>query len=194
MRHQPWARHDDPRRHAAGDRVERRQVGALRGALPGLRAARPHRAAFQAAEHVEQCRGHPRRGRDRASAGAAGTSLRGRAEPSHEPGAAETRIRARQSGRRAGPRRRAGEGGGLCADEGGADAGGAGELRGPLRRGRSRNRGGCGLGVGGEPAARRYRQYGFRGGGGPTRPPRRRYRPGRRDRERRGHACAVAGR
>ena len=62
--------------------------------------------AVQAAEHVEQRRGHRRRRRDRPRPGAAGAGRARAAQRPHEPGAAEARERDRRAGHRAGPRRR----------------------------------------------------------------------------------------
>ena len=94
--------YDRPRDHVPGHRLRRRQIADRRRAGACLRQSRPARAAVQAAEHVEQRRGHDRRRRDRPGAGAAGTRCARAAERPHEPGAAEAAERDRRADRRAG--------------------------------------------------------------------------------------------
>ena len=92
-----------PRADAAGHRLRCRQVAARRRAGARLHAARAQGAAVQAAEHVEQRRGHRRWRRDRPRPGVAGARLRRRAGSRHEPGAAEAAIGRRGADRRLRP-------------------------------------------------------------------------------------------
>ncbi len=67
------ARRDDPRH-----RLECRKVADRRRAVPAVRRSRAEGAAVQAAEHVQQRRGHAGR-RDRPGPGAAGAGRAHRA-------------------------------------------------------------------------------------------------------------------
>ena len=186
----PHPRGDDP-----GHRLECRQVDPGGGPRPCARPPRAAGRAVQAAEHVEQRGGRGRRRRDRTRPGGAGARRAAAAERAHEPGAAEAGDRHGRAGDRPGPPRRdAAARATSTRAQDRPDAGRARQLRaaGARRRhrpGRRRRQPGRD-----QPARRRYRQHGLRGGGGCAGADRRRHRSRRRHREPGRHPCGDRSR
>ena len=92
------ARHNGPKGrdhgqsdHDPGCRVQRGEIHVGRGPVPTLRAQRASGAPVQAAEHVQQCRRHRRRGRDWPRSGASGAGRRRAPTHRHEPSIAQAR-------------------------------------------------------------------------------------------------------
>ena len=173
---------DDP-----GHRLGCREVDDRGRALPGRVPARGVRRPVQAAEHVEQRGGVPRRGRDRPGAGPPGPRGRARPDGGHEPGAAQAPVRPDLAGRSARPGRLDAGSGGLPRAARPAPRPGARELRAVGGSVRSRDRRGSGKRGGDEPARARHRQHGVRPPRGRPGLPPRGHRPGRGHRVARGN-------
>ena len=155
--------------------------------MPGDAPAGAVRRPVQAAEHVEQRGGLPRRRRDRSGPGTPGASGRNRADGRHESGAAQAPVRPDVAGRGARTGHLHAGSSGLHREPGSSPHTGDGELRAPGRDVRRGDRGRGGERRGDQPAAPRHRKHGVRAPCAGTGLPAGRHRSRRRHRRGRGN-------
>ncbi len=193
-RYQKANRHARTRDHDHGNRLRRGQIAHRRRRVPLFRQCRLPRGPLQAAEHVEQRGCHPGRRRDRPRPGAAGPRRALRDDGGPEPGAAQAAERGWRADRGTGQGDRLGPRARISGPEARADACRARKLRAAARGLRPRVRRRRGQRVRDQSARQRHREHGLRAGGGAAGGARGRYRPGRGDREPRGHETRAGAR